>query len=213
MVHMVKTIEKNQDNSANNTHKKETQTKTKREFILNKNVGESSVEDIIIGIRAVNEYDTEQEEKYASYVRKPIKLIVNTFGGSVYDGFALVGVIDSSETPVYTYCFGKAMSMGFVVFAAGHKRFAHPLATFMFHQVSNTLAGKANEIEESLEQMKELQRMCNEYLFEVTDLPVKKIKKTIKNKTEWYFTASKAVEYGLADELLTSKRKKKKKVA
>jgi len=200
-------------NNTNNEIKKvETTTTTitgiKRDFILNENVTESSVKDIIIGIQAVNRHDDKKQKEDPKYVREPITLIVGSYGGSVYDGFALVAVIDTSETPVHTYCFGKAMSMGFIIFASGHKRFAHPLATFMYHQISTALGGVIQEIKESLEQSEVLMVTYDNYILEHTNVPKHKMDYAKERKQDWYIPATEALHYGLVDELLVSKRNK-----
>lgn len=174
----------------------------KREFFLNGNVSEESVKDIIAGIFEVNKYDDEQEKKVIGYNREPIKLIINTYGGSVYDGFALVSAIDSSVTPVYTYCLGKAMSMGFMIFASGHKRIAHPLATFMYHQISSVSSGFIKEMEEEIEHSKRLQEAYDRYILSRTNLPNDKLEQVKATKSNWYMFADEAIEYGLVDELL-----------
>jgi ATP-dependent Clp protease, protease subunit len=211
----VSEVKNNNNNNNNNNNVKQTKVesaeKRNREFILNENVSASTVKDIIMGIIEINRLDAEAKAEAESYEAKPIKVIVNTYGGSVYDGFALTAVIDTSETPVYTYLYGKAMSMGFIIFASGHKRFAHPLATLMYHQVANTLHGKTNEIEEGTTQMRKLQKTYDDYILTVSNVPKTKMDSTKRKKTEWYIPASEAIEYGLVDELLTSTRNKNQK--
>jgi len=179
---------------------------TKRDFILNENVAESSVKDIITGILAVNKHDAKKLSEDENYTPEPITLVVNSYGGTVYDGMALTAVIDASETPVHTYCYGKAMSMGFIIFASGHKRFAHPLATFMYHQVSNVLAGFTEEIKLGVEQMEVLMETYDSYILANTNVPKHKMDEAKKCKENWYIPATEAMHYGLVDELLVSKR-------
>ncbi|UGO51028.1 ATP-dependent protease [Bacillus phage vB_BanS_Nate] len=196
-------------NNTNEIKKVETTTTittNKRDFILNENVTESSVKDIIVGIQTVNKHDAEKKVKDPNYKPEPITLIVNSYGGVVYDGLALTSVIDSSETPVHTYCYGKAMSMGFIIFASGHKRFAHPLATFMYHQVANVLSGFTEDIKKGTEQMEVLMETYDAYILANTNMPKHKMDETKKMKENWYIPATEAIHYGLVDELLVSKR-------
>jgi ATP-dependent Clp protease protease subunit len=178
----------------------------KREFSLNDEVKSSTIKDIIAGILEVNKYDDEQEEKVVGYKREPIKIVVDTFGGHVYDGFGLVATIDSSRTPVHTYCYSKAMSMGFIIFASGHWRFAHPLATFMYHELSKSTGGFLKDIEESMEESRRLQSVYDTYIGSVTNIPQALMDKTKNSKTNWFISATEAKKYGLVDKLLTSKR-------
>ena len=69
--------------------------------------------------------------------RKPILLYVNTNGGSVPDGYALIDAIMTSKTPVYTINQGYCYSMGFLIFISGKKRFATPNSTFLMHDGSS----------------------------------------------------------------------------
>lgn len=179
---------------------------SKRDFILNDSVTNLSVKDIMMGILEINRQDAEKEEKDADYVRKPITLVVNTYGGSVYDGFGLVAVIDASETPVHTYLYGKAMSMGLIIFASGHRRFAHPLGTLMYHGVSTGVQGKIQDIEMSITQTKRLNEAYDNYLLAVSDIPKEVIDHVKHERTELYLFALEAIEYGLVDEILPSRR-------
>lgn len=186
-----------------------TQTQNrKRDFILNENVKETSVKDIIMGIVEINRHDSKKQKEDPSYVREPIVLIVNTFGGGVYDGFALVSAIDTSVTPVHTYLYGKAMSMGFIIFASGHKRFAHPLATLMYHEISTGLNDKIEGVKQSIEQSEVLMDTYDNYIVSVSDVPLHKMNEAKKFKREWYMTATEGYQYGLVDELLKSTRQR-----
>jgi ATP-dependent Clp protease protease subunit len=178
----------------------------KRDFILNENVKEASVKDIIMGIVEVNRHDSQKQKEDSSYVREPITLIVNTFGGGVYDGFALASLIDTSETPVHTYLYGKAMSMGFLIFASGHKRFAHPLATLMYHEISTGLNDKIEGIKQSIEQSEVLQDTYDNYILSVSNVPLHKMMEARKYKRELYMTATEGFNYNLVDVLLKSTR-------
>lgn len=180
----------------------------KRDFILNENVKEASVKDIIMGIVEINRHDSQQQKEDPSYVREPITLIVNTYGGGVYDGFALTSIIDTSETPVHTYLYGKAMSMGFLIFASGHKRFAHPLATLMYHEITTGLNDKIEGVKQSLEQTEVMMNTYDNYILSVSDVPLHKMNEAKKFKREWYMTATEGFNYGLVDVLLKSTRQK-----
>lgn len=180
----------------------------KREFIINDTVNNASVKDILLGILEINRKDDEKLAENPSYIRKPINLIVNTYGGSVYDGFGLVAVIDASETPVHTYLYGKAMSMGLLIYASGHRRFAHPLGTLMYHQISTGAQGKIEDIKLTVTQSEKLGERYDHYLLSVTNLPKEKIDLAKDRKEELYLTALEAIEYGLVDEIIPSRRKR-----
>lgn len=177
----------------------------KREFFLNSNVTAESVKDIILGINEANKYDDENSRSRIAYIRQPIKLIIDSFGGEIYSGMALVNTIDTSTTPVHTYCYGKAMSMGLVLFIVGHKRFTHPLATFMQHQLSGGSSGKFMDMVESLEEKERLNTMLEDLIISMTDIEKADIEKYRSSKTDWFFTGKEAIRLGVADELIVRK--------
>lgn len=177
-----------------------------RYFLLDKEVGQEIVGNIIKGIIEINKIDDENEENIVGYERKPIKLYIDTIGGSIYSGLSLIGAMDTSVTPIHTYCYGKAFSMGVPIFVAGHKRFAHRLATFMYHQVATGTMGKISDIETDVEECKRLQKIIDDFLLENSDIPKSKLEDSFHKKYDWYFDANQAKRYKMVDEILTSTR-------
>lgn len=177
----------------------------KREFFLNSNVTADSIKDIILGIYEINKFDDEQSENKIKYERKPIKLVIDSFGGDCYSGMALVNSMDTSDTPVHTYCYGKAMSMGLTIFSAGHKRFAHELATFMQHQLTSGTRDKLTEMIQSVEEWIRLQEMLDDLLVERTNIEKRRLVELREMKKDWYFTGKEAIRLGVADELIVRK--------
>lgn len=173
-----------------------------RKFLLNSNVEASTVEDIILGIIEINRQDDESSLNKLHYERRPIKVIVDSYGGDCYSGMALVNVISTSKTPVHTYCYGKAMSMGLAIFVVGHKRFAHKYATLMQHQLSGGAIGKLNDMVESVSQKIKLQEMLDALIVENSNIPMETLDNLRTTKTDWFFTGKEAVELGVADGLI-----------
>ena len=103
----------------------------KRDLLLSDRISQSTVKDIIKDIFEINFDDDEKEEIYKDWERKPIQLFINSYGGSVYDGLALIDVIKRSKTPVHTVCIGSCMSMALWVWLSGAKRFVGESATLM----------------------------------------------------------------------------------
>lgn len=203
--------------ATNNTNK-EVETKRQiaednknREFLLNKNVSADSVESIVKGIFEINRYDEKQELENKDYVRKPIKITIDSYGGSIYCGLLLVNAIENSDTPIHTYCYSKAMSMGFMIFVVGHKRFASPNATLMYHDAGTSLGDTLEGIEQGLEQLKKVVKRMDGMITAYTNIPQTKLDKIKKMKQNWYVFGDDAVELGMVDELLESKRNKNRK--
>jgi len=155
-----------------------------------------SVNEIIEVIYDINEEDVKKT------MTEPIKLIINSFGGELYSGLALIDVIDSSRTPIYTICHGSAMSMALIIFSAGHRRFASKYATFMYHEASYGSDGKVLFHEQELKETKRTDKICDEYFLSKTKFNTKQLKNIRDKRSEWYFDVKIAMKYGLVDELL-----------
>ena len=102
----------------------------KRIFYLSDNIEVSTISQLNFQLIKMLEEDDKQEQEKKEYKRKPIHLIINSFGGNVYDMWSLIDILLNSKTPIYTYCTGYAMSAGFIIFLAGEKRSATSHATF-----------------------------------------------------------------------------------
>ena len=77
---------------------------TERSFVLSEDIENEIAGEIIRWIHSINQEDQEKENDVVNFQRKPIELLINTFGGSVYDTFAIVNAIVTSKTPVITTC-------------------------------------------------------------------------------------------------------------
>lgn len=175
---------------------------TNREFLLNTEVSAKSLEDIILGINAINRQDDIDEQNKVNFERKPIKLVVDSYGGYCYDGLALANLIETSKTPVHTYCYGKAMSMGLIIYLVGKRRFAHKRATFMQHQASGGTIGKLDDMIQDVKETERLNDMLDEIIIENSDIDKLTLSNYREKKIDWFFTGEDAIMLGIADELI-----------
>lgn len=136
---------------------------------------------------------------------KEISLYINSPGGSITDGMAIVDTINYIKCPVSTICIGMAASMGAVLLASGAKgkRFATPNAEILIHQPligGGGLSGQTTEIKIHADHMVRTREKLNKLLSERTGQSLE----TIQNDTERdnYMTAQQALEYGLIDGIL-----------
>ena len=168
-----------------------------RTIVLSGEIDESSVQDAIQTISVINEIDNGKEEV------EPIKLIINSLGGNILDGFALIGVIENSFVPVYTYGYGSIMSMALPILVAGDKRFGHPLATFMYHECLDSVPyDKMSIIKENIEETDRLMDMYDDYLISKTTLTQKQLNKVKNKKIDWYFGSDEALSYNIINEVI-----------
>ena len=93
----------------------------KRTFFLAENIDNESAGKIMWDILYLIREDDEQDKKILCYNREPIKLYINSYGGSIDDMWGLIDIILASKTPIYTYCLGYAQSAAFNIFLAGLK--------------------------------------------------------------------------------------------
>jgi len=168
-----------------------------RTIVLSGEVDENTVKDTIQTISFINEIDSNKEEV------EPIKLIINSIGGTMYDGFALIGVIETSSIPVYTYGYGTVMSMALPILLSGDKRFGHHLATFMYHECLDSMSyEKMSILKENLDETDRLMSMYDEYITSKTSLTQKQLNKIKSKKIDWYFGSNEALSYNIINEVI-----------
>lgn len=173
-----------------------------RIFYLSDDVDNESIGRLAFNILCEIKKDDNNDEKEKNFERKPIKLYINSYGGSVYDMWGLIDVILNSKTPIYTYCTGYAMSAAFEIFLAGHKRYCYKHSTFMYHQMGCKLYGKLQDINEDREEMELLNKQIEDYVIERTKLTKDDINDVREKRKDFYIHSDKAVKYGIVDEIL-----------
>jgi ATP-dependent Clp protease protease subunit len=136
---------------------------------------------------------------------KDIHLYINSPGGSVTDGLAIYDTMQYIKPDVSTICVGMAASMGAFLLAAGAKgkRFALPNSEIMIHQPLGGVQGQASDIQIHAEWILKTREKLNQILAERTGKPIE----VIANDTDRdnFMEAAEAKEYGLIDEVISSK--------
>ena len=178
-----------------------------RRIVISSLIDHYVAERVIEQIYAINDFD-DRMSIYKNYQPEPIEMIINSGGGSAYDGFAIIGAMETSNTPIITYGYGLIASMALGIFMAGDVRVAHRFSRFMYHTVSYDAMGSLAEHEETLLETKELQKMYNT-LFENTDISGEMMEKIKTEKKNLFISGRKAVEVGIADTLIEPKQRVK----
>lgn len=139
---------------------------------------------------------------------KEISFYINSPGGSITDGMAIVDTMNYIKCPVSTICVGLAASMGSVLLTCGAKgkRFATPNSEILIHQplISGGLAGQTTEIKIHADHMVKTREKLNNLLSEKTGQSLEQIEKDTER--DHYMTAQEALEYGLIDEIIDVRR-------
>jgi len=173
-----------------------------RNLILSENVSQTSVLNIMKSIYDINYDDDTKCKDLINFVREPIKLYINTYGGSIYDGLALINVIQHSTTPVYTICSGSAMSMGLPILLAGSKRIAYKYSTILYHEASTMCWDKLTTIKQDLKEVERLQSVIDKMILDKTKILKEKLDDVKDKKIDWYIPADEALKLGIIDEIL-----------
>jgi ATP-dependent Clp protease protease subunit len=175
---------------------------TNRNILLTGVVNEEAVSLIGERILECNNEDLKQEMQIKNYKREAIKLYINTNGGSVLDGFAIIDLIEASETPVVTINIGKCYSMGLLLLLSGTIRFASENSSAMMHDISTMVGGTAEDIFEQTENLKDVQEQVFNYIKSKSKIPAKVFTESRKNKKDIYFTLKQMLDYKIVDHKL-----------
>jgi len=133
--------------------------------------------------------------------KKDISLYVNSPGGVITAGLAIVDTMNHIKPAVSTVCMGLAASMGAVILSAGEKgkRFALPNAEIMIHQPHGGAEGQATDIEISARRIIKNRETLNKILAKNTGQPLSKIEKD--GDRDFFMNAEEAVKYGIVDKV------------
>ena len=134
--------------------------------------------------------------------KKDIKLYINSPGGSVYDGLAIIDTMNYIEPDVQTIGIGLQASMGAMLLSCGAKgkRFALPNARVLIHQPSSGTQGKITDQEIMLKEGIFLKKRLAEILAKNTGKKVDQIIKDM-DRDNW-MSADEAKDYGIIDEVI-----------
>lgn len=137
---------------------------------------------------------------------KDISLYINSPGGSITAGLAILDTMRLVEPDIVTYCVGQAASMGAVLLACGTKgkRYSLPHSRILIHQPSMSgLGGQAADIDIYAKEILRMRQILNEILANATGQPVDKIARDVDR--DYIMEAEQAVEYGIVDRIITSR--------
>jgi len=134
--------------------------------------------------------------------KKDISFYINSPGGHVSAGLAILDTMNHIQPNVSTVCVGMAASMAAVLLSAGQKgkRFVLPNAEVMIHQPSGGAEGMAADIEITAKQILKLRERLNKILAKNTGQKVEKIAADVDR--DFFLTSEEAVRYGIVDKVL-----------
>lgn len=157
---------------------------------------------IIEYITHVNHNDSLNIDNDKNYKPKPIKLIINSYGGEIYYALGLCDIMQKSITPIHVYGTGAVMSSGLLIFMSGAKRFAYKNCTFMYHQVSTKFEGKLKGQEADLKECKRLQSLYDKAVVSKSKITQKQLDAANAGHKDWFFDSKEALKLGIIEKIL-----------
>ena len=166
-----------------------------RVFWLNEQV-EHCAEDLIKMILRCNREDKGKPVEE----RKPIKIFINSPGGDLDSTLAFIGLMNISNTPIWTIDACWAYSAAGLILMAGHKRYALPNTECLIHSGSGQLGGSYEQTTEQMKNYKYLVDKMREFILSKTQIDQKTFKKN--SQKDWYIYTDEMLNLGIVDEII-----------
>lgn len=137
---------------------------------------------------------------------KPISFYINTPGGSITAGMAIYDTMQLIKSPISVIVTGLAASMGSILLSGARKRlrYLYPHARVLIHQplIMGQIEATAVDIHIQAQEMEKSRLELNQILANASGQTIEKI--THDTDRDFYLNAKEAIEYGLADEIITA---------
>jgi len=137
---------------------------------------------------------------YGSNSIDPIKIHINSYGGSVFAGLAAVDYILTSKAPVETIIDGCAASAATLMSMVGAHRCMHKNSFMLIHQLSGHMWGKYQEMQDDMQNSDMLMEKIKKLYMTHAKIPSKQLDNILKHDLWW--DAETCLKYGLVDEII-----------
>jgi len=139
--------------------------------------------------------------------KKDISVYINSPGGSVTAGLAIIDTMNFIKSDVSTICVGVAASMGALILSSGKKgkRFSLINSEVMIHQVMGGAEGQASDIAINAKHIIHTKNTLNKILASNTNKKVAQVEKD--SDRDYYMTSTEAKKYGIIDEIISKPKK------
>lgn len=133
---------------------------------------------------------------------KEIHFYINSPGGSITAGYAILDTMRIMKAPVNTYCIGQACSMGAILLTCGTKghRYALKHARVMIHQPSSGFEGKTTDMGIHYKEVMGMKETLNKIIADTSGKPLSQVEKDVER--DYFMGAEEAKAYGLVDEVI-----------
>lgn len=138
--------------------------------------------------------------------KKDITLYINSPGGEIQSGMAIIDTMKHIKPDVSTVCMGMAASMGAMILSQGTKgkRYVLPNSEVMIHQPLTGVEGQASDIEITAKHVLRLKAKLYEMLATSTGKSYAQIEKDADR--DYWMTAEEAKKYGIVDQIFKPKK-------
>ena len=169
--------------------------RTKREIMWNADI-EDDILEVSLAIRKWNVEDNGIEVDK----RVPIKIFINSDGGSVDAVMNVIDLIKLSKTPVITIGMGKVYSAGGLLLMAGHKRYIFKHTSCLIHDGSSGAVGSIGKLIDNLKFTEKLKALIKEYIISSTKITEQMFDANYRR--DWFMFSDEMIELGVADEII-----------
>ncbi|NBK77284.1 hypothetical protein D5272_01380 [bacterium D16-76] len=169
--------------------------RTKREIMWNADI-EDDILEVSLAIRKWNVEDNGIEVDK----RVPIKIFINSDGGSVDAVMNVIDLIKLSKTPVITIGMGKVYSAGGLLLMAGHKRYIFKHTSCLIHDGSSGAVGSIGKLIDNLKFTEKLEALIKEYIISSTKITEQMFDANYRR--DWFMFSDEMLELGVADEII-----------
>jgi len=173
-----------------------------RSIVISSPIDDEVAKEVIEKINEINYIDFDLSENLKDYKPEPIEIFINSEGGSADDGFAIIGAMEMSDTPIITYGLGEVSSMALAIFVSGDYRLAHRHCRFLYHPIYYGISGTIEDHRQHYVASQSLLNKYNEIILERTKFPKKLMDDAIKTKTDYFFDVNEALKYGVVDGII-----------
>ena len=151
-------------------------------------------------IRNLNVNILNQQNSLNLEVPANIYLHINSYGGSVFAGFAAVDYIRSSAIPIHSIIDGCAASAATLMSVVAAERYMHEHSFMLIHQLSSTSWGKYEDLKDDMKNNDLLMQTIKNLYEEHTKIPKKQLTKILQHDLWW--DAKTCLKYGLIDDII-----------
>lgn len=166
-----------------------------RSVILNSQIDENFFEYIVLPLLKFEQDDS----------MEPVKLYLNTPGGSTADGLMLCNVIDNYKKPLKIIVPSYSCSMGTIILCSGNhnknvQKLCYPFSFALFHSGQTYIGGESTSVEDVMNFNKSVDDKIRQYVINNTNISEKEYQE--HQRKQWYLTADEMLKFGLVDEII-----------